>query len=72
MEGYKGNCKVLIEKGAEIPVEGRSSHLILVFACQHGLDELFKKQVEKGIKISSSDYQTGSLLHDAAKADHQK
>lgn len=70
--GYKEIVSVLIEHGADIPVTGEKARMILTSACQGGLSDLFRVQVEKGIDITTPAGSKGSLLHDAAKGDHRR
>ena len=47
--------------------QAEKARTILICACQQGLYDLFRMQVEKGIDITISNNSQGTLMHDAAK-----
>ncbi len=70
--GPKEIVELLIEKGADIPVEqGPVSYQLLNASCSRGLEKLFEILVERGFDLQLNQY-TSVLLHLAAEGGSEK
>jgi len=59
---YKDVVDVLLDAGAELPVDARVSEQLLAGAADAGLERLYDKMIERGASVDTA----GTLLHSAA------